>query len=235
MKISKNTNKVFYAIFSTLPLLATLFLYPIIPDRIPVHYYPDGVIDGWGSKNQLFIVPLIIITFVLVQPRLFTLTFNHKQEDSITKYNNYFFLIILNILVYITLYISINYETCLNKFNFFNFFSCSLCLIFGFIGNYIPYSKRNSSFSIRTKCTLKNELIWRKVHNFCGLVWLSGSIVFFPMFIFNNGYYLTFITLLMLLIFIISPIIYIHYLNKKSINDKFIKKHKTMRQYHLKI
>ncbi len=282
MKGLQNTNKainLFYAVFGTLPLLITFFLYPIIPDRIPIHYYIDGIINGWGSKNQLFIVPLIILAFVIEQPKLFTLTFNHEQEDKITKYSNYFFLIILNILVYVTLpliilafvieqpklftltfnheqedkitkysnyffliilnilvyvtlYISINYETCLDKFNFYNFFSGSLSLIFAFIGNYIPYSKTSSSFSIKTKCTLKSELIWKKVHKFCGLLWLSGGIVFFPIFIFSNGYYLLFITLLMLLIFIIAPIIYIRYLNKKIINNKLLKKHKTVHQFH---
>lgn len=235
MKGLQNTNKtinLFYAVFGTLPLLTTFFLYPIIPDRIPVHYYIDGIINGWGSKNQLFIVPLIILAFVIEQPKLFTLKFNHEQEDKITKYNNYFFLIILNILVYVTLYISINYETCLDKFNFYNFFSGSLCLIFAFIGNYIPYSKISSSFSVKTKCTLQSELILKKVHKFCRLLWLSGGIVFFPIFIFSNGYYLLFITLLMLLIFIITPIIYIHYLNKKIINNKLLKKHKTVHQFH---
>lgn len=117
----KNTNsiiKAFYAIFGTLPLLVTLYMYPLIPDKIPIHYWLNGTIDKWGSKYELFIVPIIILLFVYFQPKLFNQNFKNETDDKITTFNNYYFILILNILVYTTLYVSINFETCLNSFNF---------------------------------------------------------------------------------------------------------------------
>ena len=75
LKNANNLVKVFYSIFGTLPLLVTLYMYPLIPEKIPVHYWLDGTIDKWGSKNELFIVPIIILLFVCSQPRLFKLLF----------------------------------------------------------------------------------------------------------------------------------------------------------------
>ena len=59
LKKANNMNKAFYIIFGTLPLLITLYMYPSIPDKIPTHYWIDGTIDKWGSKNELLIAPII--------------------------------------------------------------------------------------------------------------------------------------------------------------------------------
>ena len=48
-------------------------------------------------------------------------------------------------------------------------------LYFGFCGNYIHHANRSSSFSIRTKYTLENEVIWQSTHKFCGALWVSGA------------------------------------------------------------
>lgn len=224
MRKVKKINKIvkaFYSIFGTLPLLVTLCIYPLIPNEIPIHYWMNGSIDRWGSKNELFIVPIMIfLLFVILHHKIFDLSFNSESEDKITRWNNYYFLIILNILVYTNIYISLNYKTCLDNFNFYNFFACAICFLFGFYGNYIPSCNRSSSFSIRNKYTLENQTIWNKTHKFCGILWLTGSIVFFPMFLFSDGYYLIVIFLLMLCIFSITPIIYLKYLHYKYIKGQ---------------
>lgn len=212
--------KVFYGIFTTLPLILTIYFYPSIPNNIPIHYWIDGTIDKWGNKSELLILPIFIIIFVLCQTKIFKLNFNYKTEDNITRWHNIYFLLILNVLVTISLYISLNFETCLSRFNFYNFFSCTICFIFAFMGNYIQNCKRDSSFSIRNKFTLENEIIWIKTHKFCGILWFTGSIVFFPMFLFSYGLCLGIITLVMLFIFAIFPILYTHHMHKKFIEGK---------------
>ena len=213
--------KAFYNIFGALPLLITLYIYPLMPNKIPIHYWMNGTIDRWGSKNELFIVPImILLLFVILQPKIFSLSFNSESEDKITRWSNYYFLVILNILVYTMLYVCLNYETCLNNFNFYNFFACSICFLFGFYGNHIPGCNRISSFSIRNRYTLESPIIWYKVHKFCGILWFTGSIIFFPMLLFSNSYYLLIIMLLMISIFFIFPIIYMRYLHKRYLKGE---------------
>lgn len=232
LKKANNMNKAFYIIFGTLPLLITLYMYPSIPDKIPTHYSIDGTIDKWGSKNELLIAPIIILLFVCLQPKLFKLYFNYESEDKITKWTNHYFLLILNVLVYSTLYISINFNTCLSHFNFYNFFACSICFIFTFFGNYIPYSSRSSSISIRVKYTLENSIIWSRVHRFCGFLWYSGSIVFFPMLLFSSQYYLLFLSIIMISIFLLCPFIYAYYLHKKFLKGELDKKTQQKNMQH---
>lgn len=223
MRKIKKTNsivKAFYTIFGTLPLLVTLYMYPSIPDKIPIHYWLNGTIDKWGNKYELFIVPIIILLFVCFQSKLFNENFKNETEDKITRFNNYYFILTLNLLVYITLYVSRNFETCLNSFNFYNFFVCAICFIFGFLGSYITHANRSSSFSIRNKYTLENRIIWQRTHKFCGALWLSGSFVFFPMFLFSSGYILLVFAFLMIGIFTILPYAYIRYLHEKYLKGE---------------
>ena len=223
----KNTNimiKAFYAIFGILPLLVTFYMYPLIPDKIPIHYWLNGTIDKWGSKHELFIVPIIILLFVYFQPKLFNQNFKNEYDDKISTFNNYYFILISNVLVYTTLYVSINFETCLSSFNFYNFFMCAICFIFGFVGSYITHANRSSCFSIKTKYTLENTIIWERTHKFCGSLWLSGSFVFFPMFLFSNGYILLIFAFIMIDIFTILPVIYIRYLHEKYLNGELKEK-----------
>lgn len=48
-KVNKIVN-IFYVVFGTLPLLVTIYIYPLISNRIPIHYWINGTIDRWGSK-----------------------------------------------------------------------------------------------------------------------------------------------------------------------------------------
>lgn len=49
----------------------------------------------------------------------------------------------------------------------------SLTLLFVLIGNYLPtLQERNRTFGIRTQATLSSDEVWRKVHRFCGTVYV---------------------------------------------------------------
>ena len=221
VKINMKLVKAYCIIFGTLPLLVTLYLYPLIPNEIPTHYWINGTIDRWGNKNELFLIPIIIfLVFVIFQSKLFYLKFNSEYEDKITRWNNCYFLMILNILVYTNIYISLNFETCLYNFNFYNFFTCAVCFLFGFYSNYISNCSKTSSFSIRNIYNFESHIIWYKAHKFCSILWFTGSIVFFPILLLSNGYSLLVIFILMLCIFFISPIIYIRYLHEKYIKGE---------------
>ena len=104
--------------------------------------------------------------------------------------------------------------------------------MFTFFGNYIPYSSRSSSISIRVKYTLENSIIWSRVHRFCGFLWYSGSIVFFPMLLFSSQYYLLFLSIIMINIFLLCPFIYAYYLHKKFLKGELDKKTQQKNMQH---
>ena len=55
-------NKGFWSIV-VIAFLATCVAHPFLPDRIPMHYDIQGNIDRWGSKNENFIFPILLLLF----------------------------------------------------------------------------------------------------------------------------------------------------------------------------
>lgn len=51
-------------------LLLTVYLalssYPSLPDRVPTHFNLEGVPDGWGSKSEILVVPILSAVFYVV-------------------------------------------------------------------------------------------------------------------------------------------------------------------------
>ena len=50
-----------YWFLAILPLVITVIIFPYMSNQIPMHYGLDGNINRYGSKYELFIIPLISI------------------------------------------------------------------------------------------------------------------------------------------------------------------------------
>ena len=65
-----------------------LYRYGALPDRIPTHYGPDGVIDGYGPKSMIWLliagawIGVGIMTAVEQFPRLWNLPFKVTKENQ---------------------------------------------------------------------------------------------------------------------------------------------------------
>ncbi|MCL2774043.1 MAG: DUF1648 domain-containing protein [Oscillospiraceae bacterium] len=49
-----------------IPLILTFVLLPIAPDKIPAHYNADNIVDRWGSKYELLILPIVTVFIFLM-------------------------------------------------------------------------------------------------------------------------------------------------------------------------
>ena len=58
-------HRIFYALMF-LPLVVTLIVLPVLPDRVPMHYNIRGEVDRWGSKYENLIFPAVVIATGLV-------------------------------------------------------------------------------------------------------------------------------------------------------------------------
>lgn len=43
-----------------IPFGYAYFLFPSLPDTIPIHFNAKGEADGWGSKHQIYLLPTIL-------------------------------------------------------------------------------------------------------------------------------------------------------------------------------
>ena len=61
--------------------------YPTLPDRIPIHYNADGVIDGYGGKSMIWGLLAIMWIIVIVMsvseqfPKCWNIPFNVTKEN----------------------------------------------------------------------------------------------------------------------------------------------------------
>ena len=88
----------------------------------------------------------------------------------------------------------------------------------------VPVGETAKSFKGIIKMNNIGRFIWERTHKFCGALWLSGSLVFFPMFLFSNGYLLLTFAFIMIGVFTILPVIYTRYLHEKYLNGELKEK-----------
>ncbi len=80
------------------------------------------------------------------------------------------------------------------------------------LSNYLPVTKQNKTFGIRTSATVKNEECWRLTHQFAGLMGMIAGlliIIFSVIFTFTNILWLLIIGIVFsILLGAVSPVIY---------------------------
>jgi uncharacterized membrane protein len=70
-----------YWILACLPLIVTIVVFPYFPDTIPAHYNASGLVDRYGSKFELFILPAVIIVIAV----FFMFFFSYVEKKSSRK------------------------------------------------------------------------------------------------------------------------------------------------------
>ncbi len=176
----ENKNVSLYAVILILgiPFIYATYLYPELPEIIPIHFNIKGEADGWGGRDSIFLGPGIIafaglFTYFLlanikkIDPK------RSKQMDSAFYQNmgvliNLFLSCLSMIILYITAHPGIPIEKVLFPL---------LGLAFAAIGWYFPKFSQNYFAGFKLPWTLENENNWNATHKLAGKVWLiCGSI-----------------------------------------------------------
>ncbi len=164
-------------IISTLLILCSalpgIFTYSQLPDRIATHFNFNNQPDQWSSKAfTVFAIPLIMAVLNLICCLL--IYSDERLQNSKKSVNAARSLIPAVAFTAETL--TILYA--LGKFtNIVLLALCLLSLIMIVIGNYLPKTRQNNIFGIRTPATLADENTWNRVHRFAGFVWTAGGVI----------------------------------------------------------
>ena len=221
---SKNKKLLFkksiYYLVGFAPLIITLFIYTYIPEQVPSHYTTVGEIANWDHKGKVLIIPFLLAAFTYFKPRVFVEKFESQSEKSVSDAATMLFLISINLLSMLELFISLKGEDFLSKFNFYNLLSCIICFIFIFLGYIFSNCTRNSTFSIKIPVYFMDNEIWAKIHQNLGSYWMSSSIVFLPLGIICGNHYILCLLILEIILIILLPV---------TITYFYIKNHKKVK------
>ena len=178
--------------FAVLPMIVTAVALKFMPDTVPLHYNFAGEIDRWGTKYEHFLMPALLIVFVVLM-QVITYFQEKKIEDEPTpreqasRRNNIKVVRIVTIVFEIFWLILICWMLWTSKenanlgteqpaTNMGQFIWIAMGILLVVIGNILPKSRMNSVIGVRTTWSMYNEETWSKSNRFGGIVLMVTGI-----------------------------------------------------------
>lgn len=159
-----------------LPFAYAFYLYPTLPNKIPMHFNLNGEVDGWGSKESIYLLPTIMgLTSIFV----YLMMANIKKidpkryanaDDKVYAQFGLFTAGFLCCLSLVILYSTVHIGIDINKLIF-----PLLGFAFAGMGIYMPKLKQNYLAGFKLPWTLENEANWNATHALAGKVWMAGG------------------------------------------------------------
>lgn len=174
---------IFLFILCALSFIGHLFVLPLLPDQIPIHWNVYGEADNWAGKfSSLFLalLPALMLILFLVIPRIDPRGKNYEKHQKAYQVFISVMIIFFNIILWIINAAGLGYPVpigCLVPIG------CGLILIA--VGNYMPQLRTNYTMGIKNPWTLESEWVWKKTHAMGGIVFcIMGFVMilngFFP-------------------------------------------------------
>jgi uncharacterized membrane protein len=159
-----------------LPFAYALYLYPTLPNKIPMHFNINGEVDGWGSKESIYLLPSIMgltsifVYFLMANIKKIDPKRYEGADDKVYAQFGLFtsgFLCCLSIVI---LYSTVHSGVDINKLIF-----PLLGFAFAGMGLYMPKFKQNYMAGFKLPWTLENEANWNATHALAGKIWTVGG------------------------------------------------------------
>jgi len=159
-----------------LPFAYALYLYPTLPNKIPMHFNINGEVDGWGSKESIYLLPSIMgltsifVYFLMANIKKIDPKRYEGADDKVYAQFGLFtsgFLCCLSIVI---LYSTVHSGVDINKLIF-----PLLGFAFAGMGIYMPKFKQNYMAGFKLPWTLENEANWNATHALAGKIWTVGG------------------------------------------------------------
>lgn len=169
-----STKRLITWILAFVPMIITMMVLPILPDKIPAHYGLDGNVTRFGSKYELLTMPIITISMQFV----WLLLEKHLMKDKEKGPHNsqaIFWINLVVTLIFTVLTISFFYLAyrgagSINDIDYQKNVAIALSISWIVIGNILPKLKQNGLVGIRTTWTLASENTWYKTHRMGGKI-----------------------------------------------------------------
>jgi len=159
----------------------SFYVYPTLPAEIPTHWNAAGEADGFGSSNNIFLFPAIILLvylMILILPKIAVF------RENIKKFKYFQSMKLVLVLFFTFFYLATLLPTKGYDYNMTHAIMPALGILFLYFGYVMPHMKRNFFIGIRTPWTLANDLVWKKTHAVGGkLFMLMGLLMFVAIFL----------------------------------------------------
>lgn len=213
--IKENKKKlIITSIVILLPMIVGVFLWNVLPDKIPTHWDASGQVDGWSSKAfAVFGLPAVL--FVVHWVCVLATSADPKKKNIEGKVFNIVFWIcpVISVLVAV-----LNYGTALGvSFPTDKIMLTLVGVVFIVIGNYLPKCKQSYTVGIKLPWTLHDEKNWNLTHRMAGKLWVaSGFMMLLCMLL--PAKVMSALVVAVLFLAVIAPAVYSYRLYRKKGN-----------------
>ena len=178
-----------------IPFLYLAYVYPTLPEEVPIRFGPDGQPVAYGPKAMLWLLPiagplLIAVIYSFVLPEA---TFSQRPSKL-------GWMIVLTTAFLSALMSYLIWGTSRGELVSMQFMFLIIGGLFAVIGNFLPVIPPNRWIGIRLPVTLRDEETWWRVHRFSGPLWVAGGLFIMVASLFLPAVVMTYVMLGTLLV-----------------------------------
>jgi uncharacterized membrane protein len=157
-------------------IIASVAVYPNLPQTVPTHWDMLGRPNGWGSRVWgAWVLPIVMLLLWALTRVLPTID---PRGANYAKFGGAFEAIVISILLYmlglhlIILRASLGYPVAMQRV-----LPIGVGILLVLIGNLLPRARPNWFIGIRTPWTLSSDRVWEKTHRVGGRAFVAGGLV----------------------------------------------------------
>ena len=209
-----------FSMLTFLPLVISVFAFSLLPEQIPAHFNLAGEVDRWGSRLEIFVLPILVAVIGLLYRRWVEWTLRRQTQNSsralyvagcamLAIFNGIFFVMLY------TSFASVDRmaapgEAIMRITNLL----IGLSLIP--LGNIMPKVKRNGVFGLRTKWSMANDTCWNLSQRFGGLSFvITGCLIVLGSILISNPTYQSILMIVLILLDTVFCVIYSYQVYQK--------------------
>jgi uncharacterized membrane protein len=164
------------ALLVIIAVVATLAVYPRLPELVPTHWNVNGEVDDWSSRLWgSWTIPLVM-AFMLLAFRAFPLI--DPRRENYPKFAGAYEGILLIVLVFmLALHLSLLATMLGRPVAVTRLLPVGVGLLLVGIGALLPKAHANWFIGIRTPWTLSNDRVWERTHRVGGVVMIATGIL----------------------------------------------------------
>ena len=212
----KKKSDIYNVIIIACSILLTIIVYNKLPDLVPTHWNTMGEIDKYSPKAfGAFMAPVIMIftwSGMKFLPKIDPRKKNYEKFDKSYSVIVSILLTFFLVIHAVTLLAALGYGISIEKI-----IPLIVGVLFIVIGNYLPKSKSNFFYGIKTPWTHSSEVSWRKTHRLGGKLFVVAGIVCILSSFLLNGNIKAVVFFIAIMIAAIVPIVASYFYAK---NDK---------------
>ena len=164
-------------------VIATLAIYPRLPDQMPTHWSASGEVNGWSSRFWgAWLLPLIMALVLII---LRAVPHIDPRKANYEKFSGMYDSLVILIIGFMALmHVVVLLAATGRSIPMDRIMLPSVGLFIGIMGALIPRAAPNWFVGIRTPWTLTSDLSWEKTHRIGGpLFVILGALMIASTFI----------------------------------------------------